>query len=195
VDDGATSWTIKDFRRRSFWVRNTIGRFLLRRELAAVARLRGIRNVPAPAYRVDAHAIALRFIPGVNLGKAEAARLAPAFFEALERLFREVHARGLVHLDTRGTGNLLVTPEGEPAIIDFQAALDVRRLPRRWQRWLADFDLAGIYKQWMRRDAASMGAARVELYERMTRWRRLWIFRGYLGASKKRATSGGPSQR
>ena len=186
VEAAGGAWVVKDFRPRGFAVRNTVGRLLLRRELRALQRLAGIDGVPGDAFRIDGHAIAARFIPGTPLAKVELADLPPSYFEALEALLSEVHARGLVHLDTRGAGNLLVRPDRRPALIDFQAALATRWMPRAWRRWLEDLDLSGVYKRWMQRDPASMGPERAALYERITRGRRRWwILRGYLGAPRK----------
>lgn len=179
-------WVVKDFAPRSFWVRNTLGRLLLRRELRALQRLAGVDGVPGSAFRVDAHAIAARYIPGVTLGHVPAGQLDAGFFASLERLLQQVHARGIVHLDTRGTGNMLMTPEGRPALIDFQASLGTRWMPTSWRRWLGDLDMAGVYKKWLQHDPESMGPERRALYECMTRWRRLWVLRGYAGAAKRK---------
>lgn len=190
VEAAGRAWVVKDFSRRARWVRYTIGRFLLGRELRALRRLDGIDGVPQRAFRIDGDAIAAEFIPGTTLGQAAPEQMTTPFFIALERLLSDVHARGLVHLDTRGTGNMLLRPDGSPALIDFQASLDTRWMPVSWRRWLGDLDMAGVYKKWLQRDPDSMGPARRELYERMTRRRRLWIVRGYAGVAKKKTTSG-----
>lgn len=187
---GDVEWVVKDFAPRSFWVRNTLGRLLLRRELRALQKLAGIDGVPGSAFRVDAHAIAARYIPGATLGKVPAEWLNAAFFTALERLLQQVHARGIVHLDTRGTGNMLMTPDGRPALIDFQASVGTHWMPRSWRRWLDDLDMTGVYKKWLQHDAESMGPERRALYEQMTRRRRLWVARGYAGAAKQKRSAG-----
>lgn len=179
-------WTVKDFRFRAGWVRNGFARWLLRRELRALQQLAGLDGVPEQAFRVDAHAIAARFVPGVTLDKAPAAQVTPEFFAALEALFRAIHARGFVHLDSRGASNLLARPDGKPAVIDFQAALDTRWLPRGLRATLEAIDLGGVYKNWQRRAPDTMGAARAAAYEQATRWRRWWPARGYFGVSKNR---------
>ena len=186
VEAAGRAWVVKDFSRRRFWVRNTIGRLLLGRELRALRRLEGIDGVPQRAFRIDGHAIAAEFIPGVTLGHVPADELDTPFFIDLERLMSAVHGRGVVHLDTRGTGNMLRQPDGKPALIDFQAWLDTRWMPAAWRGWFNDLDMAGVYKKWIQRDPEAMGEARRELYERMTRWRRLWIARGYAGATKQK---------
>jgi len=182
--DGA-DWTVKDFGARGWWVRNLLGRWLLRRELRALRRLAGIDGVPAQAFRVDAFAIAARFVPGVTLDRAPREQMNEAFFLALESLFRQVHARGLVHLDSRGSSNLLATPQGRPAVIDFQAALRTALLPPPLRRLLETIDMGGVYKNWLRHAPGSLDAERRAQYERGTRLRRLWIGRGYFGARKK----------
>jgi hypothetical protein len=195
VDAAGGSWVVKDFARRAAWVRRTVGRFLLNRELRALQRLVGIDGVPQRAFRVDGDAIAAEFIPGETLGQVPPEQLGTAIFVALERLLDAVHARGIVHLDTRGSGNMLRRPDGQPALIDFQASLDTRWMPAAWRSWLDDLDMTGVYKKWLQHDADAMGPARRELYERMTRRRRLWIARGYAGAAKQKRSSGpaGPS--
>jgi hypothetical protein len=183
---GGAAWVVKDFAPRSILVRNLVGRFLLRRELRALRRLDGIDGVPAAAFRVDAHAIAARFVEGLTLGKVEAERLTTPFFEQLEQLLQTIHARGIVHLDLRGSGNMLMQPDGRPAVIDFQAALRIDWMPAALRRWFGEIDLAGVYKKWIERDAESMGADRLTVLARMNRWRRFWLLRGYAGVRKER---------
>jgi hypothetical protein len=182
IDGG--EWTVKDFSSRPFLARNVLGRFLVRRELAALNRLAGLPGVPADAFRLDAHAIAARYLPGTTLAKLPPGRVSTAFLEALERLVRRVHERGIVHLDTRGNGNMLMMADGEPGIFDFQAALSTRWMPRGLKRLLESFDLSGVYKKWAQWQPESLGESRRALFERTTRWRRYWIFRGYLGVRK-----------
>src|SRR5262245_41614836 len=68
LEHADTQWVVKDFRPRSFIVRNTIGRLLVSREIKGLRRLAGLNGVPAHAFRIDAHAIAYRFVPGTSLG-------------------------------------------------------------------------------------------------------------------------------
>ena len=191
VDIGGRQWVVKDFAPRSWWVRNSVGRLFVRRELATLHRLAGIDGVPPDAFRLDAHAISFGYIEGETLGRIDEARQTPAYFAALERLMRAIHARGVVHLDTRGTGNVLMRPDGSPALIDFQSALSTRWMPGSLRRFLENVDLTGVYKKWLQRDAASMGPERIALNERMTRWRRLWVLRGYAGARKSQGRAHG----
>ena len=186
-------WVVKDFAPRTWWVRNSIGRLFVRRELATLQRLAGIDGVPPDAFRLDAHAIAFGYIEGETIGRIDEVRQTAAYFAALEGLMRAIHARGIVHLDTRGTGNVLMRPDGSPALIDFQSALSTRWMPAFLRGFLENVDLTGVYKKWLRRDPASMGPERIALNERMTRWRRLWLLRGYAGARKSHGRTDGTS--
>ncbi len=183
---GGTDWIFKDFSSRSFLVRHGVGRFLLGRELRALRRLQGIAGVPGDAFRVDAFSMAARFVPGRALADTPNGPFSTDYLLALEALLRQVHARGLVHLDTRGGGNLLIGPDGAPGIIDFQAALSTRWMPRALRGWLEDMDLSGVYKKWRRWQPDTLGEERLALLDRLNRWRRWWFLRGYLGLSKKR---------
>ncbi|MGH8647945.1 MAG: hypothetical protein ACREUP_01360 [Burkholderiales bacterium] len=184
-------WVVKDFRPRSFAVRNTIGRLLIRREMRALRRLAGVAGVPAGAFRVDAHALAYRFIPGVPLNHADLGARAADFFARLERLLTEVHAvGGILHLDVRNGRNVLVSERGEPVLLDFQSHVGTGWMPARLRRWAERYDLAGVYKHWERRSPETLGEARAGLLAQANRWRRLWVLRGYFGMRKARGTAG-----
>ena len=179
-------WIFKDFASRAFVVRHTVGRFLLGREVRALQRLEGLAGIPSQAFRVDALSMAARFVPGRALADTPDGPFSTEFLLALEALLRQVHARGLVHMDTRGGGNLLIGPDGAPGIIDFQAALSTRWMPRALRIWLEDMDLSGIYKKWQRWQPDTLGALRQQHLDRLNRWRRWWLLRGYFGLRKTR---------
>jgi RIO-like serine/threonine protein kinase len=182
---GDERWVVKDFRPRAFAVRNTVGRFLIRREARALRSLAGVPGVPAGAFRLDAHALAYRFVPGVPLKHADLRQHAAEFFAQLERLLAQVHAVGhLVHLDVRNARNILVTEQHEPLLLDFQSYLGTRWMPARLRRWAERLDLAGVYKHWQRRNPEGLGEARASLLAEASRWRRLWPVHGYFGLRK-----------
>jgi hypothetical protein len=189
VHIGGADWIFKDFSSRAFIVRHTVGRFLLGREVRALQRLQGIAGIPDRAFRVDAFAMAARFVPGRTLARVDGAQVTTPYLVALENLLQQVHARGLVHLDTRGGGNLLMLPDGAPGIIDFHAALSTRWMPVGLRRWFNGMDMSGVYKKWLQWQPDTLGEARLADFERSTRWRKYWVFRGYLGARKKRRPS------
>lgn len=181
-------WTVKDFASRSWWVRNSIGRFLLRRELRVLQRLRGIAGISPAAFRIDAFAMATRYLPGRILAQVHADEVAPDFFLQLEALVQSMHARKLVHLDIRGPKNLLLQPDGRPGIIDFQSSLSTRWMPGFLRRILEDIDIGGVYKRWNLWQPQTLDAGRRDVFERGNRLRRFWMLRGYptLGTKRRR---------
>lgn len=182
--DGQT-WVVKDFASRSLLVRNLIGRALVRREHRWLRRVDGITAAPRDAFRLDAHALAYRFVAGRSLRLTAGAELSPAFFPALEQSLRLMHARArIVHLDLRNAHNILVTDSGEPLLLDFQSCLGTGLLPPPLRRFAERIDLAAIYKHWARRSPATLGPERSAALARMNLLRPLWVLRGYIGARR-----------
>jgi hypothetical protein len=175
---GNDEWVVKDFAERDILTRNLFGQLLLRRELRALQRVAGVKGVPSDVFRVDRHAFAYRFVPGRPLATIHQDELPTAIFEALEQTLRDVHARGIVHLDIRNCRNVIVDERNEPVLLDFESHLDTRGWLASQRERLETFDLAGVYKHWSRAKAASLGPQRLAVLERMNRWRRMWVFRG-----------------
>lgn len=182
-----TSWVVKDFGSRSFLVRNLIGRLLVRREVGGLRRVDGIAGAPSGAFRVDSHALAYRFVPGLTLRRTAKAAIGPDYFPLLERELREMHGSArLVHLDLRNADNILVGDDGTPSLLDFQSCLGTRWLPPPLRRFVERIDLAAIYKHWARRSPETMGAERTAALASMNRLRPIWVLRGYIGQSRPR---------
>ena len=181
VEIDGRSWTVKDFSARPWWVRTFIAPFLLRRELSILARLRGVEGVSQESFRIDREAMAVLFMEGSNIGR-EPERVTPAYLEAFEELLRAMHARGVVHLDVRGTGNVMIRPNGSPGLIDFQASLYTGWMPGFLRRLLEDFDMSGALKKWLQFQPEMMGEERRK--ELINGLRKFWIFRGYFGLKK-----------
>jgi RIO-like serine/threonine protein kinase len=180
-----TSWVVKDFSPRSWLVRNTIGRFLVRREVGWLRRVDGLRGAPQRAFRIDAHALAYRYVPGTSLRLTAASALGPEFFPELEQSLQSLHDNArVVHLDLRNAHNILVTDDGHPALLDFQSCLSTRWMPARLRRFLERIDRAAIYKHWARKSPATLGPERTSALARMNRLRPLWVLRGYIGAGR-----------
>ena len=183
VEVGGRFWTVKDFSSRPWWVRTFIAPFLLKRELAILDRLRGVEGVSQESFRIDRTAMAVLFMEGANIGR-EPARVTPLYLESFENLLRTMHARGVVHLDVRGTGNVMIRPDGSPGLIDFQASLYTGWMPEFLRRLLEDFDMSGALKKWLQFQPDAMGEERRRELERINGLRKFWIFRGYFGLKK-----------
>jgi predicted Ser/Thr protein kinase len=126
VEDGGRQIVVKDFGPRSAWVRASIGRWITAREVRALRALDGLAAVPRFLGSIDALAFAVEYRPGRRMSRKLAGRVPPDFLERLETALREMHRRGVAHLDLRHRSNVLVGENGEPILIDFGSAITFR---------------------------------------------------------------------
>lgn len=104
------------------WAR-ALARHLLRREYRALSRLAlgaGIEGIPR-VHNLDAMQLTRSWIDGAPMQIAKPRD--PAYFRAASRLLRRLHAANVIHNDLAKETNWLVTPEGRPALVDFQLAM------------------------------------------------------------------------
>jgi serine/threonine protein kinase len=171
------SLMVKDVRRKNFFLRWTLGLWLIHKEWKIYSRLTGMKGIPQPVGRIDRFAFAMEFIPGRPILRGEL--LPSSFYSDLERVLREVHDRGVVHLDLRHKGNILVSENGEPFLIDFNSsfAFKEKGFLRRYLfpllRWVDD---GGLLKLKKRISPSSMTPEELAFLKRFDRLRRLWIF-------------------
>jgi tRNA A-37 threonylcarbamoyl transferase component Bud32 len=192
-----TQWVVKDFRRKFWLVRQTIGRYLVRREWRTLLRLQGVPGIPARPFQLDEFGLGYLFEEGRTLSEVRDRKepLGREYFVALEELAARIHRRGYVHLDLRNGKNILVTPDHRPGLIDFQAGLWIHRLPEWGRMAFADIDLSGVYKWWNRFAPGSLDAGRMKVLERINRRRRrYWPFNRSWPKSRApgAAPTGGP---
>lgn len=185
VSYGGKQWTVKDFSIRNFLVRTFLAPFLLRHELKILRQLQGLEGIAQESFAVDSKAIAIHFLPGRPLSELKPEEVTTQYLEQMEELLAAVHTRGVVHLDTRGTGNWLVSPEGKPLLIDFQAAMQTHWMPRSWRQIVELIDLSGVYKKWLEWHPETMGNERQARWQEAQYWRQKWKFHGYFGMKKK----------
>lgn len=117
---------VKDFGPRPAWLRQTLGRFLIWRELRAYRALQGHPSVPRLFGRIDGFAFAMEYRPGVRLARSLAGRVPADLPAALEKAVHAMHERGVAHLDLRHRSNVLVDGEGAPVLLDFASAVCFR---------------------------------------------------------------------
>jgi predicted Ser/Thr protein kinase len=177
VEVAGRSLMVKDVRRKNFFLRWTLGLWLIHKEWRIYSRLAGIKGIPQPVGRIDRFAFAMEFIPGRSILRGEP--LPPSFFSALEGVLRAVHGKGVVHLDLRHKGNILVSEKGEPFLIDFNSSVAfkekgfLRRYLFPLLRWV---DYGGLLKLKKRISPSSMTPEEFAFLKRFDRLRRLWIF-------------------
>ena len=119
-----------------------LARRLAAREARALRVLRRVAAVPR-LVSWDGHKLVRSWLPGVPMQKASG--VGRAYFREALRLLRQLHAAGLVHNDLAKEPNWLVTPDGRPALVDFQLAMRPRYRGRLF-RMLAHDDLRHLLK-------------------------------------------------
>ena len=168
---------VKDVRRRNLFFRWTLGLWLIHKEWKVYSRLKGIQGIPQAVERIDRFAFAMEFVPGRPIQRGE--RLQPSFFSDLEQVLKEFHERGVVHLDLRHKGNILISERGEPFLIDFNSSFSFREkgVSRCFffaiLRWV---DYGGLLKLKERVSPSLMTPEELTFLKRFNRLRKLWIF-------------------
>ena len=124
------------------WWLAWLARRLCRREAQALARLDGIIGTPR-LVAVDPGGLRREWIEGRPMQVAQPRNA--DYYRAARRLVSALHRRGVAHNDLAKESNWLVTPTGQPAVVDFQLALVSRRRGRLF-RSLAREDLRHLLK-------------------------------------------------
>jgi RIO-like serine/threonine protein kinase len=177
VDMAGRSLMVKDVRGKNFFLRWTLGLWLIRKEWKIYSRLAGIKGIPQPVERIDRFAFAMEFIPGRPILRGEP--VPPSFFHELERVLGDVHERGVVHMDLRHKGNILVSEKGDPYLIDFNSSFAFKKegfLRRYLFPLLRRVDDGGLLKLKKRIAPALLTAEELAFLKRFERLRKLWIF-------------------
>lgn len=115
---------IRDSRPARPWARG-LARHLMRREHRALSRLSlgaGTPGVPA-VLDFATGVLTRRWIDGEAMHVAKPRD--PHYFREAGRLVRRLHAANVIHNDLAKETNWLVTPDGKPALVDFQLAMTV----------------------------------------------------------------------
>ena len=175
VGSGDRVLVLKDVGEKNLFVRWTLGLWLIQKEWSIYSRLVGIRGIPQVIERIDRFAFTMEFVPGRPIQRGES--LSFSFFCELERILEEVHAKGVVHLDLRHKGNILVSEKGDPVLIDFNSGFYfknglLRRILFPLLRWV---DYGGILKL-KHRVASSMTPQELKTLIRLNRLCKFWIF-------------------
>ena len=152
VEHAGVLLVVKDFAPRSAFVRATLGRWIARREQRAWAALAGHASVPRLIGEIDALAFAVEYRAGRPLSRSLARETPPGFFDRLAVAIDRMHALGVVHLDLRHQGNVLVGEDGAPVLIDFGSALVLApgSLAARAARVLLGWIDHGAVRKWRR---------------------------------------------
>jgi serine/threonine protein kinase len=177
VDVGGRALIVKDVRGKSFLSRWTLGLWLIRKEWMIYSRLAGVKGIPMPIERIDRFAFTMEFVPGTSIQRGKV--LSDSFFRDLKQILKEIHSRGVVHMDLRHKGNILVSESGKPFLIDFNSSFYFKKrgILRRFLfsllRWV---DYGGFLKLKQRVSPSLMTPEELSFLKRFNLLRRLWIF-------------------
>ena len=179
VDLGDGPMVVKDFRDKS-WLARTLGRLQVSREIAAYRWLEGMQGIPRLIGRVDPLAFAIEKIEGHQLAFArDLPEDRSGLVTQLHALIRGLHDRGLVHLDLRGSENVMIQPDRTLVILDLAAAVRMRPGGLVHRLFFPMFSLADRAAMIKWKEMLSPGQLTDEEREFQRRfrfWRSLWVF-------------------
>lgn len=116
-------------------------KMMLRREHDIYRSLDGIDGIPKCFGLTANDQLLLELIDGQPLRLSQnELQNRDLFFAALRDLILAMHAAGVAHMDLKRKENILVTPDGLPALIDFGSAIKLKKNSGILNRWL--FELA-----------------------------------------------------
>lgn len=124
-------YVLKDFSGKPAWTRLLWCRGSVRRETRAYERLHDIAGIPRLIGKLSPDAFIMEFLEGTPLPRRKFRDvLGMGYFVRLNAMLDEMHERGIAHGDLRRK-NILVGPEGQPCVIDFETSFSRGRGPLR----------------------------------------------------------------
>lgn len=112
---------VKTYACRGALVRNTLGRWLIRRESKAYEAAQGLDALPAFLGRIGSHAMATRWVDAEPLRDRTGARLDNALFDRLGTVLDELHGRGVALADLHHR-DVLLGPDDALYVVDLATA-------------------------------------------------------------------------
>jgi hypothetical protein len=117
------AYVLKDFARRPAIARKLWCRWSVARETGAYRRIDGLAGIPRLIVELGPDSFVIEHLAGQPIPRRKSKGIVTLeFFAKLEKLIEEMHSRGVAHADLRRR-NILITPGGEPCLIDFETSL------------------------------------------------------------------------
>lgn len=113
------------------WLR----RWMLRKEERVYRRLQHVDGIPKCYGLLDGKYLLLEYFKSESYRGAEL-RERDRFFDSLRRMIEAMHAAGVAHGDLKTRSNIMVTPEGQPRIVDFGIATTCKPGFAPFNHWL-----------------------------------------------------------
>ena len=178
-DDNNLDITIKDFSGSPWIIRNTLGKIFINIEGHSMVKLSDNPSVTKGVVFLSPYTVAFNFIEGKAIKEFSHGEIPKEFFLTLEDNVKKMHKRNIVHLDLRNLGNVIMSKEGYPYIIDFQSCISTKHLPKKLRKILRDSDMTGVYKCWKNRCSEPLDKEREDFFNEFQKIRKLWVLRGY----------------
>ena len=170
---------VKDFAGKSWWFR-WFGRLQIARECRAYGFLGKADGFPRFVGRVDAHALALGKIEGVQLIVAPTRFSNGAdYLGQIRGCLDRLHAAGIFHLDLRGRHNVLLTPGNTIVVLDLASAVRLRPgspIHRLFSPLLNALDESAYLKWKWILEVCAFTEDEQRAVDRHRFWRSLWLF-------------------
>jgi hypothetical protein len=196
---------VKTYAPRPFWVRHSVGRWLVRREAAAFAAARGVPGLPAFLGRLGPYALATEWVDAEPLAAQRRENVGAEVFDRVAATLEALHARGIALGDLHHR-DVLVGDGGSVYVVDLATAWWLGRRPGRLRRAvfrrLRDADrlsLAKLRARWTDGDEnaalAGAGTAVAARHARTRRLKSIWDrARGKHRRARKNARQGPPEE-
>ncbi len=128
-----------------------VGPLLNWRECKALKKLKAVACVPDLLAQPSLRSFLMTYHESEQITRLEKFTPEwPVFFEKLRNAIDEIHHAGVAHNDLRNPTNTLVTPEGEPILVDLVACFcqgQAWNLPNQWMfKKFSQVDLSAITK-------------------------------------------------
>jgi len=143
-------------------------RLLASHEYRMLTRVQGVAFTPQRVKReaVCSNTISYGYVDGVPIKEQfRKSDIPDGFFFRLYQAVSELHDKGIAHMDVGNSGNILVSPDGKPMLIDFGSSVVLKWLPSITRAWARKRDLLGVLKLWRRYDDATMPEVLRQYYE------------------------------
>jgi serine/threonine protein kinase len=143
VSLGETMVVEKTYRNRRLPVR-IVGFLLIFWEKFIYSKLQGIKGIPVLMTSTNNLTLITKFMGGKNLRETDQAPN-EAYFRSLVCLIKQMHSRGVIHLDLRNRRNYGIDDEGNPYLVDFASSLYIP-FPPAIRKILSVIDWMGFAK-------------------------------------------------
>lgn len=150
LDLGDGPIVVKDYSKKG-WLVRTVGRVEIGHECRAYRFLGAAPNIPGFVGRVDAFALAMEKIDGVQLTLApDRFERGAMYLQRLAEVMGELRRRGFCHLDIRGRRNVFLRDDGEIVVFDLAGSFWARpgSLLHRLLRGVIDWSYWSAFLKW-----------------------------------------------